>query len=185
MTSPEVKRHTPTPDRTTQGDDGGGIGALPSVWKRLPLSPYRSYEVSDDGRIRREGRELKGYVDRYGYRTVLLSYAGLSKRFKVSRIVCLTFHGPAADGTEAAHLDGDKANDAAANLAWVTHRENNDHKRAHGTHQSGEKHPRSKLTTEQVAEIRGAQGSCSEVGKRFGINKSQVSRIKNGVRWND
>lgn len=160
------------------------VTAMPTEWKRLPLSPYRAYEVSDDGRIRRDGRELKGYVDRYGYRTVLLSYAGLPRRFSVSRLVCLTFHGPAPEGREVAHLDGDKTNNAAANLAWVTHRENNDHKRAHGTHQAGANHPRAKLTSEQVADIRAAVGSGSEIGRRFGINKSQVSRIKTGARWN-
>ncbi|WP_238586644.1 HNH endonuclease [Sphingopyxis sp. C-1] len=158
--------------------------AMPTAWKRLPLSPYRSYEVSDDGRIRRDGRELKGYVDRYGYRTVLLSYAGLSKRYSVSRLVCLTFHGPSTGSHEAAHLDGDKGNNAAANLAWATHRENNEHKRLHGTHQAGSRHPRAKLSDQDVAAIREAPGSCAEIGKRFGINKSHVSRIKSGARWN-
>lgn len=42
----------------------------------------------------------------------------------------------------------------------------------------------SKLTEQQVAEIRDATwGTQAEIGKHYGVGQSQVSRIKGGVRW--
>lgn len=153
------------------------------VWKRVQRSPYRAYEVSSDGRVRRDGRELGGYVDRYGYRTVLLSYAGLARRFSVHRLVCEAFHGPAPDRHEVAHLDGNRRNNSATNLKWATSAENNSHKKAHGTHQAGERHPGVKLTAEQVAAIRASTASTRKIAAEFDIGQTQVVRIRNGQRW--
>lgn len=152
-------------------------------WRRLLLVPYRNYEVSDDGRVRRNGRELQGYVDRYGYRTVQLSYAGLSRRFKVCRLICEAFHGSPPGGAHAAHANGDSLDDRAENLSWKTPKENSADKRAHGTHQAGEKHPRARLTSEQVEAIRKSPLSSRAAATRFGVNQSQIVRIRNGSRW--
>jgi hypothetical protein len=46
----------------------------------------------------------------------------------------------------------------------------------------GERHPRLKLTAEQVIAIRDAQGLHREIGKQFGVSSVQVSRIKCGTR---
>lgn len=157
--------------------------AIPSEWRRVPISPYRSYEVSSDGRVRRGGRELSGQTDRYGYRTVQLSYAGLSKRFKVHRLVCEAFNGPCPAGSECAHLNGDRACNLASNLAWVTPSANNRHKELHGTAQFGERHPRAKLSQKQVDEIRASECSTRAIAREFGVGQSQVVRIRTGQRW--
>lgn len=47
----------------------------------------------------------------------------------------------------------------------------------------GELSPSAKLTEILVEEIRHAKGFQSEIAKRYGINQSQVSRIRSGARW--
>ena len=167
-------------------------------WRRVPISPYRSYEVSDDGRVRRGSREMVGYVDRYGYRTVLLSYAGLAKRFKVHRLVCEAFHGPCANGREVGHLSGDKTDNSANNLAWVTRSENQAHQQLHGKNGGianlvpgqprGENNPTAKLTEKQADEIRtrvGAGETCRPLAREYGVSKDAINRIARRLTYSE
>lgn len=164
--------------------------ALPSDdWRQVPFSPYRNYEASCDGRVRRGGRELKGDVDRYGYRRVNLSYAGISKSFKVHRIVCETFNGPCPEGFECAHLDGNKLNNSSANLAWVTRSENQRHNIRHGIHGggvSGSRHQSAKLTETIVAQARerhAAGESGRKLAREFGVTSAVMSEALRGASW--
>lgn len=152
-------------------------------WRRCPNSPYRNYEISSEGRVRRDGRELVGYVTKDGYRSVLLSYAGISRRFRVNRLVCEAFHGPGPPAHHAAHLDGQLSNNRAANLAWKSAAANNADKRQHGTHQAGAAHPRVRLTPELVGNIKESALSSRAAAIAFGVSQSQIVRIRNGKRW--
>ncbi len=146
-------------------------------WRPIPSLP--GYWASSDGRIRGPKGDMVGTVDRYGYRYVNISKG---RRRKVHRLVCEAFHGPPT-AEHCAHLDGDTSNDAAANLAWKTPKENNADKRSHGTHQSCAKHPRAKLSREQVQAIRSSQLSSRAAATEFGVSQSQIVRIRNGDRW--
>lgn len=168
-------------------------------WK--PVPGYQgSYDVSDAGRVRatRTGRELAGYVDRYGYCTVLLSQGGRSLRHKVHRLVCEAFNGPPSEAREVGHLDGNRQNNAATNLAWVTRSEQERHKVLHGTHTGGRNlipgqprgaaNPNAKLTDAQAAEIRVrgfAGASCRALSREFGVSKDAVNRIIRGLSYGE
>jgi hypothetical protein len=155
-----------------------GRCASPVEWRRLDRSPYRSYEVSSDGRVRRNGRELKGRLDRYGYRSVLLSYAGLSRCFKGHRLVCEAWSGPCPEGSECGHLDGNRLNNSPDNLAWVTRKENTAHKKLQGRPHGGR---RSRLSDETLAEIKRSPLSSREAALVFGVSQSRIVRIRNTV----
>jgi hypothetical protein len=172
---------------TAQGMARDSAETEGTEWRRVPISPYRAYEVSDDGRVRRGGQELVGYTDRYGYRRVLLSYAGLAKHHKVHRLVCEAFHGPPnVLRNECAHLDGNKRNNNAANLRWVSRSENQQHNVLHGIHGggvSGERHHAAKVSDAQVAEIRmkaAAGRSGRSLAKEYGLLSAQTSKIIRG-----
>lgn len=47
----------------------------------------------------------------------------------------------------------------------------------------GSKHGMSKLTEEQVRQIRSATGSQRVIGDQFGVSKGAVQLIKAGLRW--
>lgn len=174
-------------------DQDNGASASHEEWRAAP--GHLDYIVSSLGRVRHtrvNAPILRGDVDRYGYRRVLLN----GKRHKVHRLVCMTFHGPQPEGCEAGHLDGQKSNNRKSNLAWVTHAENEKHKVAHGTHAGsanlipgqprGEANPSSKLTTEIVRAMRQLRASgYSErlIATEFGVSPSQTHKILVGEAW--
>lgn len=155
-------------------------------WRRVPVSPYRNYEISSLGRVRRNGKVLALVGDGDGYRTVKLSFAGLPKRFRVNRLVCEAFHGQPPAYADAAHEDGDRSNNRADNLAWKTRKSNLEDKRLHGTHQAGEKNGNAKITAQDVADIRARRETgetLRSLGSAYGLSNVQILRITRGDRW--
>ena len=121
---------------------------LPGEEWRPAVGAEGFYEVSDLGRVRsvphmtvkglRGGRILSPCrVAKLGYLSVGLSVNGVVRYSSVHRLVAAAFHGPCPDGQEVRHLDGDPANNAAANLRYGTKSENRDDQRRHGTHPFG------------------------------------------------
>lgn len=172
------------------------------------ISGYEGiYRVSSHGRVlsvarkdlkgRRCGDEfLAGFVDRYGYVTVLLSKGGKKRRHKVHRLVCAAFHGPAPAGREVGHADGNRAHNNASNLRWVTRAENVADMMAHGTHRfarppkaamrRGSSSPNAVLTEGLVREIRAkaASGrSGRSLAREYGIGSGHASAIIRGDAW--
>lgn len=172
-----------------------GLGVT-AEWLRVPFSPYRNYEVSSEGEVRRNGKVLAGRVDRYGYRTILLWYAGLSKSFKVHRLVCAAFHGLPAEGQVACHIDGSRSNNRATNLIWGSASDNVRHSIAHGTFRQpvgrgaarGEANPNAKFDRAEVQRIRDAVASgvsCRQAARTFGCSAATISRIAGGLHYAD
>ena len=101
------------------------------------------YEASIDGRIRSvdrigrcgkygtllyKGKELAGGIMSSGYKSVALSKNGKPKTYLVHRLVAETFcDGYDANNKEVNHIDGNKLNNHAENLEWVTPSYNTKH----------------------------------------------------------
>lgn len=162
----------------------------------LPIPEYEgSYEVSDLGRI----RSLRGYKRKEkirklvlrddGYLQVTLYKNCIGKLWLVHRAVLFSFTGDPPEGMEGAHLDGNKANNALANLTWATSLDNNRHKVAHGTNGSGEKNAMAKITPEIVIEIRTSYNrhspsrTCKALAEKYGISFQHVWDIVQRRRW--
>ncbi len=102
---------------------------MTEVWKPV-LDGW--YEVSNLGTVRRlkPGRGTRvGWVqriwlDNYGYQMVGPYIAGKRIRAKVHRLVAGAFIGPCPPGKEVNHKDGDKTNNRADNLEYLTKSEN-------------------------------------------------------------
>ncbi len=99
--------------------------------------------------------------------------------------VLLAFVGPAPDGHIAGHLNGNPADNRVENLRWITHQENTDHQLLHGTRSRGTKHPRCKLTEEQVHAIRQRAPTerYRDLAAEFGVSFSSVQAIASGKNW--
>lgn len=111
---------------------------MSELWK--PVCGYESlYEVSNEGRVRskgrfvksngngsywKDGRILKPQKRQHGYLSVWL-YDGESKRqVSVHRLVAEVFCAREDWQTEINHLNEDKQDNRAINLAWCTRSEN-------------------------------------------------------------
>lgn len=104
------------------------------MWKEIPWTKG-AYSASDEGYIKSndrlgvDGRRLNGvtlkpWLGNHGYLMVNLLVDGKSYRCLVHRLVAEVFLGEAPDGTEIDHKDGNKLNNVASNLEWVTRKEN-------------------------------------------------------------
>src|ERR1700677_2295919 len=95
-------------------------------WRQIPNLPY---DISDDGQIRRTGsgrgatagRILKLKASKDGYIRLALYKNDKKFRFLFHRLVALVFHGkPPTKRYDAAHDDGNKANNSPSNIVWKT-----------------------------------------------------------------
>jgi hypothetical protein len=156
----------------------------------LPVVGFEGfYEVSNLGQVRGIGRSVpsgrsntKGIrrvsgkivtqANRHGgYLSVWLCKLGKGQSFLVHRLVAEAFLGPCPPGKEVDHINRDRAGNILSNLRYVTRRQNQD-----GIPRPGF----NKLTKDQVAEIRQAQGSQRDIAALYGIHQATVHHIKNG-----
>ena len=122
--------------------------------KEIPNHP--GYSITRDGRVWSErcyGRWLKPWFS-LGYPTVGLYIYDKQIHYTIARLVLTTYVGPCPNGMECRHLDGNRLNSKLNNLCWGTRTENSQDATHHGTQVYGEKVGNSKLTNEQVKEIR-------------------------------
>jgi hypothetical protein len=108
------------------------------------------YEVSDLGRIRcvqpaARGRSSKAPLvpngsGKRGYLLVQVRRTdGRKMNLRVHTEVLTAFVGPRPAGHEARHLDGDRSNNRASNLAWGTQIENMRDRDRHGRTARGDR----------------------------------------------
>ena len=105
------------------------------VWRKIPSLP--EYLASSEGRIMRApfisgmpkgGKRHYGGQPHFGVWNkqdgrFILIFQG--KTYKVHRLVCDAFHGPAPDDKPVCmHLDENSANNRPDNLDWGTQKEN-------------------------------------------------------------
>jgi len=156
---------------------------MTEVWTAIPSFP--KYQASSDGRVRRlsDGRLCSLYRRKDGYITVTINRAPKY----VHRLVCEAFNGAPFEAACAAHADGNRSNNAACNLRWATHAENEADKLLHGTRLLGSKTPGAKLNETQVISIRAAyrmrMATQTELARLFGVGQTKISDVVNYRTW--
>lgn len=161
-----------------------------------PAQGYEGrYEVSTAGEVRScstyhrrdAGRHIRGWIQNRGYRYVTLMAADGSKRSHgVHRLVLETFVGPCPPGHQAAHSNGDSADNRLANLRWASAKENIADRTRHGRTRSGEQNGSSKLDRHAVKTIKrmGERGfSAYETARLACVAPSTVESIWRGETW--
>jgi hypothetical protein len=107
------------------------------------------YEITHDGRVFSTAHNWRGYGRRemmqqpnaHGYPSVRLTLEGKRTRIAVHRLVASRFLPPRPSlKHEVRHLNGDKTDNRASNLAWGTAKENAADREAHGRTSRGPQH---------------------------------------------
>lgn len=176
------------------------------IWK--PVVGYEGlYKVSNLGKVKacpKNGlseRELKPVIVGL-YPSVKLVKDGVYKNKYVHRLVADAFIPNPDNLPEVNHKDEDKMNCSADNLEWCTRRYNV----SYGTGQtrrvesyksnphkhlvSGENHPKSKLTMEDIRYIHKHYRSGNSVngaralGRQFGVSHNTIRAVIKGRTWN-
>lgn len=185
---------------------------IEEIWK--PIPGYEGlYEVSNLGRIKTRGdrphyRRAAGDLIKNQRIKRLYLRVGLWKKPRqyhpyVHRLVALAFIGPPPDDTRrfVNHIDGNRFNNRADNLEWVSSRENSQHAARLGLMASGDRHgsklhPESvvrgtrqgltRLSDDDVKEIRRLfdEGHPQRaIARAFGLGKSTVAHIGHRRTW--
>ena len=101
-------------------------------WKSIDFAP--SYEVSDTGRVRntnfnRSGaaKEMSYFTAHNGYKMVGIMVNGRQKSFGVHRLVAQSFIQNPERLPFVNHLNGNKTDNRAENLEWITNKDNQLH----------------------------------------------------------
>jgi hypothetical protein len=155
----------------------GSDGSIWTCWKRG--RPTNSW-----WRLRSTAASKKRYLK------VAIRMNGRKIVERVHVLVLRAFNGPCPDGMESRHLDGDKHNCSANNLAWGTPKQNSADKILHGTNVNpsvrGSKCWRATLTEKQVIEARkrASKGECwSGLAREFGVSSRAMISAISGTRW--
>ena len=91
-------------------------------WKVVP--GYSKYTINKKGQVKSHGKLIREFYSN-GYAKVCLSNKGVSKQFRVHRLVAMTWlPKPTADKTQINHIDGNKLNNSLENLEWCSPSEN-------------------------------------------------------------
>lgn len=147
-----------------------------------PIPGFPGYMAGMDGVIystmRGRLKRLATHCNPAGYTMVGMRRQGRPVQRPVHILILETFIGPRPHGMLACHNDDNKQNNALANLRWDTPQQN-----ARDVIRNNRKGK--KLTLDQVREIRSLAGSLSrrQLGKRFGVCSSAISRIVNGFSF--
>ena len=96
------------------------------MWARI----FENYEASDSGLIRnaKTGRQVKQYVGKDGYLRTQIA----GKTRLVHRLIAIAFVAADPGKDFVNHKDGNKQNNRACNLEWVTSKQNTIHAIEHG-----------------------------------------------------
>jgi hypothetical protein len=157
---------------------------------------FVGYLAGDDGRIystiynrgiNREPRALAFGRGSSNYQHVNIRITkGEYKTTLVHSFICEAFNGPRPDGYVCSHLDGNLDNNVPSNLMWETQADNLARKKQHGTDDCGHRNSRSKLTQQQVKEIRqklAAGKKHKSIADEYNVSRTVVTRINSGTRY--
>jgi len=151
------------------------------------------YFVTEDGKIFRDGGELKPFIlkkkGKPTYYVIALSLSNGRYKKYVHRLVAELYVPNPYNLPEVDHLDTNKLNNHYTNLEWVTYKENRRRAVENNLMKVGEDCSYSKLTEKDVRWIKEnyipkhPEFGGIALSEKFGVGGAQISRIVNNKRW--
>jgi len=101
------------------------------VSDKMKRIQFFNYSINKDGQVWSHffNKFLKQQTDKQGYKTIKLydDGDGTYKRYKIHRLVAITYIPNPNNLLQVNHKDGNKQNNHVDNLEWVTPKENTQH----------------------------------------------------------
>lgn len=147
--------------------------------KKLTMDDYI---ITEDGQVinRKTKRVLKPQPNNKGYLRVMIC----GKKYFVHRLVAEKYIPNPENKKQVNHKNGNKLDNSVNNLEWVTNQENRDHAVKNKLHLQGEDCPWSKLTSQQVIEIRNNNTkTVAELAQFYNISEATIRDILSNRTW--
>lgn len=168
----------------------------PPKWKWEVIPDYEGkYEISSAGDVRSNAKSkigtsriIKPRLKNSGYLFVTLYKAGQRKNFYIHQLVARAFIGERPAKADVNHIDGNKLNNAADNLEYVTRSENMEHARRMGLHNNrGATHYNTRFTEDQIIAIRRAYNltgtGAEDIAPTFNVAPKTIQDILQYKTW--
>ena len=163
---------------------------MEETWRPVPGFEH-GYLVSNHGRVWSvsRNRAMSPQMDHDGYWYVKLCRTDGQYRRFIHNLVANEFLGPCPRGKVVNHKDGVKANNRADNFEYVTRLYNTRHAAKLGLMPRGARNTKTKLTEEQVRELKSLYVPHSQefgvpsLAKRYGVHPQTINLILRGVTW--
>lgn len=154
---------------------------MTEIWKTV--SGFPNYKVSNTGKIlssaRRKEKIIKPIMQNNGYYQVALCRNGETQRFPIHRVVAASFCERGEGKTVVNHKDGNKANNHANNLEWVTQKENI----SHAINVLGVDYKNANHKAKEVLRSDGKVfPSVAEASRKTGCSRSNIQLVLRGKR---
>ncbi|HGO1484269.1 TPA: NUMOD4 domain-containing protein [Staphylococcus aureus] len=168
-----------------------------------PIKNYKGiYEISNLGNvkslartiIKKDGKKqtfkeriLNKRHNGYGYYQVGLNNKGKRIYFYIHRLVGEAFIDNPSNLSQINHVNGNKEDNSVNNLEWVSAKDNTIHSWKTGLSKGGENHGMSKLTNNEVLEIRkkylSKNYSQRKLAKEYNVSQKTIYNIINKKQW--
>lgn len=164
----------------------------PKMWKDVIFEgEHTIYVVSNYGDVynTKLKNPMKLTLNTQGYVTVNLSIKKQIHHTRVHRLVAEAFipNIDPKNKTQVNHIDGNKLNNRANNLEWVSCQQNMDHAWENGLYQRGSGCASSKYKDDQIHAackmLENAEYSYQQIADATGVGRDMVQRIAAGKNW--
>jgi DNA-binding NarL/FixJ family response regulator len=153
--------------------------------------PNRKIEVLQDGTVLShyfgQVTTLRPRLNRKGYACVSMRINGTSMNKAVHRLVADAHLPPRPSPIhQVRHLDGNKLNNHASNLAWGTPKENKADDKRLGVQIRGERQHFAKLTEDAVQQARAMsrEGVSNRIiAEKFGVARNTIQSVVSRKNW--
>ena len=140
------------------------------------------YEITRDGKVinKHTRHTLAPQPNGKGYLRVSIG----KKLMFIHRLVAEKYIPNPENKPQVNHKDGNKLNNCVDNLEWVTNQENRNHAVDNDLQVTGERCSWTKLTEENVKEIRANPGYENEYwARKFKVSRSTINDVVNYRTW--
>ncbi len=162
--------------------------SIASVEYRI-VPEFHGYYVGNDGSVwtcKKNGhRRMCCPKSHNGYEFVRLFRDGSYFPKRVNRLIYECFVADIPDGMQINHIDCNKLNNRLDNLECITAERNREHAKKNNLYArpQGDKHPRRKLSSQQVLEIRASSELGIDLAAKFAVHPQTIYRIRHQKLW--
>lgn len=140
------------------------------------------YEITAQGQVinKTNGHALKGQPNAKGYLRVSIG----GKLMFIHRLVAEKYIPNPDNKEQINHINGDKTDNRAENLEWVSNQENRNHAVKEKLHLQGEDCKQSKLDWEKVNYIREhPEVTIKYFSELYSVSRSTISDVRHYRTW--